>query len=126
MKTPLDPNFQKPKIEPAPTFDSRTFVAERERDDHLSFSSAYEIDSVGLGLVSTGRVVPIPHPLRVVDADHRGLQKSNPKYSKKTLATSRDRAKRRRRKERKIRDLKGPEKCDLKNHGDASKGEKED
>lgn len=44
-----------------------------EQMTDLSFSTADEIDGIGLGLESGGRVVTIPHPLRIVDADHRSL-----------------------------------------------------
>lgn len=43
----------------------------------LGLGAADEIDGVGLGLEPGRGVVAVPHPLRVVDADHRRLEKTN-------------------------------------------------
>uniref|UniRef100_A0A7C9EU53 Uncharacterized protein n=1 Tax=Opuntia streptacantha TaxID=393608 RepID=A0A7C9EU53_OPUST len=40
----------------------------------LSFSTAYEIDSICLSLKPICGVIPIAHPFRIVDADHRRLE----------------------------------------------------
>jgi hypothetical protein len=41
---------------------------------HLGLGTAYEVDGIGLRLEPRRGVVAVPHPLRVVYADHRRLQ----------------------------------------------------
>lgn len=50
---------------------------EESKKKNLCFSSANQIDSVRLSLKSRRRVIAVPHPLGVVDTDHRRLSRKN-------------------------------------------------